>query len=194
MTGGVLSWWIWRYIAFQSGKRGNLLVFQRETRFKTNKPSDSLWQHSSHTEKYLLVRSLLRLSVLDLTTPQSLHLTIRKSSLLRLLRDLLSLLSLLLNISNRHADNSSLHLERLLATTLALLSSLPSSPLLFKPYLRLLVVTSPSSRPANASGSLLLLVQRAALLVQVTHGLVITLTRTTPTCPSLRMYIPPCPG
>ena len=136
---------------------------------------------------HLLVRSLLRLSVLDLTTPQPLHLTIRKSSLLRLLRDLLSLLSLLLNISNRHADNSSLHLERLLATTLALLSSLPS-------YLRLLVVTSPSSRPANASGSLLLLVQRAALLVQVTHGLVITLTRTTPTCPSLRMYIPPCPG
>ena len=77
---------------------------------------------------HLLVRSLLRLSVLDLTTPQPLHLTIRKSSLLRLLRDLLSLLSLLLNISNRHADNSSLHLERLLATTLALLSSLPSSP------------------------------------------------------------------
>ena len=143
---------------------------------------------------HLLVRSLLRLSVLDLTTPQSLHLTRRKSSLLRLIRDLLSLFSLLLNISNRHADNSSLHLERLLATTLALLSSLPSSPLLFKPYLRLLVVTSPSSRPANASGSLLLLVQRAALLVQVTHGLVITLTRTTFTCPSLRMYIPPCPG
>ena len=102
------------------------------------------------------MRSLLRLSVLDLTTPQPLHLTIRKSSLLRLLRDLLSLLSLLLNISNRHADNSSLHLERLLATTLALLSSLPSSSLLFKPYLRFLVVTSPSSRPANASGSLLL--------------------------------------
>ena len=61
-------------------------------------------------------------------------------------------------------------------------------------YVDLLVVTSPSSRPANASGSLLLLVQRAALLVQVTHGLVITLTRTTFTCPSLRMYIPPCPG
>ena len=142
----------------------------------------------------LLVRSLLRLSVLDLTTPQTRNLLVRQSSLLRLLRDLLSLLSLLLNISDRHADNRSLHLERLLATTLALLSSLPSSPFTFIAYLRLLVVASPSSRPANASGSLLLLVQRAALAVQITHGLVITTSHTTPTCPSLRMYIPPCPG
>ena len=140
------------------------------------------------------MRSLLRLSVLDLTTLHNNHQIIRKSSLLRLLRDLLSLLSLLLNISNRHANNSSLHLERLLATTLALLSSLSYSLLYTNSYLRLLVVTSPSSRPANASRSLLLLVQRTALLVQITHGLVITTPPTTPTCPSLRMYIPPCPG
>lgn len=140
------------------------------------------------------MRSLLRLSVLDLTTTQHYDILIRKSSLLRLLRDLLSLLSLLLNISNRHANNSSLHLERLLAAALALLSSLPSSPLTCNSHLRLLVVASPSSRPANAGRSLLLLVQRAALAVQIAHGLVITITQTTPTCPSLRMYIPPCPG
>ena len=41
----------WEKATEIKGKRGNLLVFQRETRFKTNKPSDSLWQHSSHTEK-----------------------------------------------------------------------------------------------------------------------------------------------
>ena len=49
---------------------------------------------------------------------------LRKSSLLRLLGDLLSLVSLLLDIGNGHTNNSSLHLEGLLAAALALLSGL----------------------------------------------------------------------
>ena len=70
------------------------------------------------------MRSLLRLSVLDLTTLQPFHLTIRKSSLLRLLRDLVLLLSSLLDIVDAHTSDSALHLEGLLASLLALLSSL----------------------------------------------------------------------
>lgn len=73
----------------------------------------------------LLASRLLSLSVLNLTT----HLQysqnhLRKSGLLGLLGDLLSLVSLLLNIGNGHTDNGSLHLEGLLAAALALLSSL----------------------------------------------------------------------
>ena len=73
----------------------------------------------------LLAGRLLSLSVLNLTT----HSQYNKKSLTqeqppRLLGDLLSLVSLLLNIGNGHTDNGSLHLEGLLAAALALLGSL----------------------------------------------------------------------
>jgi hypothetical protein len=70
------------------------------------------------------VVSLLSLSVLDLTTSYALFQTLRKSSLSGLLGDLGLLLSLLLDISNSHTSNSSLDLEGLLASLLALFSSL----------------------------------------------------------------------
>lgn len=75
-------------------------------------------------ELKLLVSSSLRLSVLNLTTPQPCTPHLRKSSLLRLLRDFILLLSLLLDVADAHASDGALHLERLLASLLALLSSL----------------------------------------------------------------------
>ena len=92
--------------------------------FATNHSTYSYEHHSNRPELKLLTSSSLRLSVLNLTTPQPCTLHLRKSSLLRLLRDFVLLLSLLLDVVDAHASNGALHLERLLASLLALLSSL----------------------------------------------------------------------
>ena len=95
---------------------------------------------------------------------------IRKSSFTGLLGDFVLLLSSLLDIFKAHASNRSLNLVGLLASALALLSSLK---LILKSghYFSLLVVASPGSSPSNTSGLLLLVHQRASLLGKVTDGL-----------------------
>ena len=68
--------------------------------------------------------TFLGLAILNLATNERNHSLLRKSSFTRLLRDLLSLLSLLLDIGKTHSSNSLLDLEQLSSTALALLSSL----------------------------------------------------------------------
>ena len=98
---------------------------------------------------------------------------LRKSSFTGLLGDFVLLLSSLLDIFNRHVSNGALNLVRLLASTLALFSSLQSISKL-KMYFSLLVVTSPGSGPSNTSRLLLLVHQGAGLLGDVTNGLDLT--------------------
>ena len=73
---------------------------------------------------YLRAGFLAFLFLISLHTYNTAKSHLRKSSLLGLLGDLLSLISLLLNIGNGHTDDGSLHLEGLLAAALALLSGL----------------------------------------------------------------------
>ena len=124
----------------------------------------------------LLASGLLSLSVLNFTTQVNQPLNnnfLRKSSFTGLLGDFVLLFSSLLDISKAHTSNRSLNLVGLLASALALLSSLK---LIWKSghYFSLLVVTSPGNSPSNTSGLLLLVHQRAGLLGEITDGLKIT--------------------
>ena len=142
---------------------------------------------------HLLASRLLGLSVLDFTIHKTHKKGIRKSSFTGLLGDFVLLLSSLLDIFKAHASNRSLNLVGLLASTLALLSSLK---VIWKKWSLLQSSCCYVSRQqsieyerASSFGS-----SKSRSSWRGNGRAKNHKCARLPTWPSLRMYIPPWPG